>query len=139
MKTLKNVKLGTKMAFGFAIPLVIMMAVIAVVFGMVNTMESDAALAKNESAVFTRIARQMKLADIMERSLQTYILYKLFRHIKFFRYHGGIFTNAQDMITGVHIICLRRAGKRMYKICKGILIISGSKYIFYPQQQFRVV
>lgn len=65
MKTLKNVKLGTKMAFGFAIPLVIMMAVIAIVFGMVNTMESDAALAKDESAVFTRIARQMKL-DVVE-------------------------------------------------------------------------
>lgn len=49
------------MALGFAIPLTIMMIVIAVVYGRVATMENDALLAKNESMVFMGVARQMKL------------------------------------------------------------------------------
>lgn len=48
------------MALGFAIPVTIMMIVIAVVSGRVATMENDALLAKNESMVFMVVAQQMK-------------------------------------------------------------------------------
>ncbi len=58
---MKNMKLSAKMALGYAIPLTMMMVVIAVVYGKTITMENDAILAKEESMVFMGIARQMKL------------------------------------------------------------------------------
>jgi len=62
---MKNMMLGTKMGLGFAIPLTIMMIVLAVVYARITIMEKNALLVKEESMVFMGVARQMKL-DVVQ-------------------------------------------------------------------------
>jgi methyl-accepting chemotaxis protein len=62
---MKNMILGTKMGLGFAIPLTIMMIVLAVVYARITIMEKNALLVKEESMVFMGVARQMKL-DVVQ-------------------------------------------------------------------------
>lgn len=60
-----NVSLRVKIFGGFVIPIVIMVAVIAGCFMLSQNVASNARLAKNESAVFARIASQMRL-DVIQ-------------------------------------------------------------------------
>jgi methyl-accepting chemotaxis protein len=57
--------LGTKVSLGFAVPLSLIVALTIGVLVASKSVESDAELAKNESAVFAGIARQMKF-DVVQ-------------------------------------------------------------------------
>lgn len=64
---IKNMKLGTKMGLGFAIPLTIMALLVAIVFTRLTSMEKNSVVIKDrsmENAVFMGIARQMKLDTV---------------------------------------------------------------------------
>ena len=57
----KNLKLSTKIIAGFAVPLLMILGLATVISIVVNGVQGNATLAKDESVVFAGIARQMKL------------------------------------------------------------------------------
>jgi len=61
----KKISLSLKMGIGFAIPLLMIALIVVGIFVVVNGVQSNAELAKNESAVFARVAQQMKL-DVVQ-------------------------------------------------------------------------
>ena len=61
----KNMSLSVKIGLGFAVPLLMIAVIVVVIFAVVNSVQSNAVLAKDESAVFADIARQMEL-DVVE-------------------------------------------------------------------------
>ena len=61
----KDLKLGTKISLGFAIPLLMIAAIVVGLFMVAGEVKSNATLAKEESVVFAGIARQMKL-DVVQ-------------------------------------------------------------------------
>ena len=61
----RSLALATKMIVGFAIPLVIIVLISAFIFTVTNGVKDDALLAKDESAIFAGVARQMKL-DVVQ-------------------------------------------------------------------------
>jgi methyl-accepting chemotaxis protein len=60
-----KMRLATKMILGFSIPLILTTCIVIGVYMVSGTVESNAKLAKEESAVFAGIARQMKL-DVVQ-------------------------------------------------------------------------
>lgn len=62
---LSNTKLSTKLAVGFACPLILMACMVAGTFIVAKGVEEKATLAKDESAVFASVAQQMKL-DVVQ-------------------------------------------------------------------------
>ncbi len=56
-----NFKLSTKIIFGFAVPLLMIAGIAIAIFVVVSGVQAGAVLAKDESAVFAGVARQMKL------------------------------------------------------------------------------
>jgi len=58
---MKNLKLSTKIIFGFAVPLLMIAGIAIAIFIVVNDVQGGAVLVKNESAVFAGLGRQMKL------------------------------------------------------------------------------
>ena len=61
----RSLALATKMIVGFAIPLVIIVLISAFIFTVTNQVKDSALLAKDESAIFAGVARQMKL-DVVQ-------------------------------------------------------------------------
>jgi methyl-accepting chemotaxis protein len=61
----KNMSLSFKMGLGFGVPLIMIAVIATVIFVVVNGVQSNAQLAKDESALFAGIARQMKL-DVVQ-------------------------------------------------------------------------
>ncbi len=61
----KKISLSVKMGLGFAIPLLMIAAIVTTIFVVVNGVQNGAGLAKDESAVFAGVARQMKL-DVVQ-------------------------------------------------------------------------
>ena len=61
----RNMKLATKMIFGFSIPLFITACIVIGIYVISGSVRSNAILAKDESVVYAGIARQMKL-DVVQ-------------------------------------------------------------------------
>jgi hypothetical protein len=61
----KNMSLSVKMGLGFGVPLLMIAAIVVAIFAVANGVQSNAELAKNESAVFAMIAQQVKL-DVVQ-------------------------------------------------------------------------
>ena len=61
----KQMKLSTKLVFGFSLMMLIVVVISAISYTIADTTEASANLAKNESAVFAGVARQMKL-DVVQ-------------------------------------------------------------------------
>ncbi len=61
----RSVALATKMIVGFTVPIVIIVLISAFIFTVTNQVKDNALLAKEESAIFAGVARQMKL-DVVQ-------------------------------------------------------------------------
>lgn len=61
----KRMSLSVKMGVGFAVPLLLMAGIVTAVFILANGAQSNAVLARDESAVFAHVAQQMKL-DVIQ-------------------------------------------------------------------------
>ncbi len=61
----KNISLSLKMGLGFGVPLAMIAVIVTVIFVVVSGVQRNAQLAKDESAIFAGIARQMKL-DVVQ-------------------------------------------------------------------------
>jgi methyl-accepting chemotaxis protein len=61
----RKISLSMKMALGFGVPLLMIAAIVTTNFVIVNKVQNNATLAKDESVVFAGIARQMKL-DVVQ-------------------------------------------------------------------------
>ncbi len=61
----KNMKLSTKLAVGFAVPIVLIAGITVGVYVASSSVQAKAVLARDESAVFAGVARQMKL-DVVQ-------------------------------------------------------------------------
>ena len=69
----KNMKLGSKLAFGFGILLVILGGIAVLSNIMSSNIHSNTELAKNESVVFAGIAREMKFDAVQVQQWLTEI------------------------------------------------------------------